>query len=122
MTKLREVPDFRELKRGTYLRLRDKPVFLDPQLLDFPVQRRAGNSQFRCRTFWARNSPLTLSARALFNHFSLLILESVWQDLPIPAGVGCTLVSQALSIQTELPPHQITDLSTMFCNSRIFPG
>jgi len=28
------------------LLLRDKPLFLDPQL-------RAGNSEFRCRTFWA---------------------------------------------------------------------
>jgi hypothetical protein len=33
------------------LLLRDKPVFLDPKLLDFRVQRRSGNSEFRCRTF-----------------------------------------------------------------------
>ena len=40
------------------LLLRDKPVFLDPQLLDFPVQRRAGNSDFRGRNFWPSNFPL----------------------------------------------------------------
>ena len=40
------------------LLLRPKPVFLDPQLLDFPVQRRAGNSEFRCRTFGASNFSL----------------------------------------------------------------
>jgi hypothetical protein len=80
MTKLREVPDFRELKRRTLLLLRDKPVFLDPQLLDFSVQRRAGNSEFRCRTFLARNFPFTFR-KGPFNNFSLLILESVWQFL-----------------------------------------
>jgi hypothetical protein len=37
--------------------LRDKPVFLDPQQLDFRVQRRAGNSEFRCCTFWACRHP-----------------------------------------------------------------
>jgi len=34
---------------------RDKHVFLDPQLLNFRVQRRSGNSEFRCRAFWAGN-------------------------------------------------------------------
>ena len=42
---------FSGIKKKDLLLLRDKPVFLDPQLLDFPVQRRAGNSEFRCRTF-----------------------------------------------------------------------
>jgi hypothetical protein len=39
---------FSGIKKRDLLLLRDKPVSLDPQLLDFRVQRRAGNSQFRC--------------------------------------------------------------------------
>src|SRR6202035_649630 len=58
--------------------LRDRPAFLDPQLLDFRVQRRAGNPEFRCRTFWACNFPFTFR-KSRFNNFSLLVLESVWQ-------------------------------------------
>jgi len=54
------------------LLLRDKPVFLDPQLLDFPVRRRAGNSE------WACDFPFAFR-KSRFNNFSLLILESVWQ-------------------------------------------
>src|SRR5258707_2647092 len=85
MTRLREVPNFRELKRRDLQLLRDKLVFLDPQLLDFRVQRRAGNSEFRCRTFRARNFPFTFR-KSRFNNFSLLILESVgqktWEFLP----------------------------------------
>jgi hypothetical protein len=42
---------FSGINQSDLLLLRDKPVFLDPQLLDFRVQRRAGNSEFRCRTF-----------------------------------------------------------------------
>src|ERR1700752_2437579 len=78
MTKLRQVPDFREPKKRDLLLLRDKPVFIDPQLLDFRVQRRAGNSEFRCRTFWAGDFPFTFR-KSRFDNFSLLILESVWQ-------------------------------------------
>src|SRR5712672_1450357 len=78
MTRLRELPNFRELKRRDLLLLRAKLVFLDPQLLDFRVQRRSGNSEFRCRTFWACNFPFTFR-KSYFNNFSLLILESVWQ-------------------------------------------
>ena len=71
---------FSGIKKKDLLLLRDKPVFLDPQLLDFPVQRPAGNSEFRCRTFWARNFPFTFR-KGPFNNLSLLILESVWQFL-----------------------------------------
>ena len=85
MTRLREVPNFRELKRRDLLLLRDKFVFLDLQLLDFRVQRRSGNSEFRCRTFWASDFPLAFS-QCDCNDFSLLILECVgqwtWQLLP----------------------------------------
>ena len=69
---------FSGIKKRDLLLLRDKPVFLDPQLLDFRVQRRAGNSEFRCRTFWACNFPFTFR-KSRFNNFFFLILESVWQ-------------------------------------------
>jgi hypothetical protein len=46
-------------KKESRLLLRDKLVLLDVQLLDFRVQRRAGNSEFRCRTFWAGNFAFT---------------------------------------------------------------
>jgi hypothetical protein len=78
MTEFRQVPDSREWKRGGSLLLRHVPVFLDPQLLNFRVQRRAGNSEFRCRAFWAGNFPFTFR-KSRFNNLSLLILESVWQ-------------------------------------------
>ena len=44
-------------KRRDLQLLRDKLVFLDLQLLDFRVQRRSGNSELRCRTFWAGDFP-----------------------------------------------------------------
>src|ERR1700730_12025394 len=53
-------------------------MFLDPQLLDFRVQGRSGNSEFRCRTSWASDFPLAFR-QCGFNNFFLLILESVWQ-------------------------------------------
>src|SRR6202047_2027975 len=43
---------FPGIERRDLLLCRDKPLFVDPQLLNFRVQRRAGNSEFRCRTFW----------------------------------------------------------------------
>jgi hypothetical protein len=58
ITEIREVPDFRETTESRLL-LREKLVLLDVELFDFRVQRRAGNSKFRCRTFWARNFPFT---------------------------------------------------------------
>jgi hypothetical protein len=51
--------EFPGVKKESRLLLRDKLALLNVQLLDFRVQRRAGNSEFRCRTFWARNSPFT---------------------------------------------------------------
>jgi hypothetical protein len=47
------------VKKERRLPLRDKLVLLDVQLLNFRVQRRSGNSEFCCRTFWARNLPFT---------------------------------------------------------------
>jgi len=61
MAEIRQVSDFRELKGGTYYSLEIKPVFLDPSCLIFVSQRRAGNSEFRCRTFWAGDFPFAFS-------------------------------------------------------------
>jgi hypothetical protein len=51
--------EFPGVKREGGLALRDKLVLVDVQLLNFRVQRRSGNSEFCCRTFWARNFPFT---------------------------------------------------------------
>jgi len=53
--------EFSGVKKEWRLPLRDKPVLLDVQLLNFRVQRRSGNPEFCCRTFWARNFPFTFS-------------------------------------------------------------
>ena len=50
---------FSGVKKESRLLLRDKLVLLDVQLLNLRVQRRAGNSEFRCRTFWAGDFPFT---------------------------------------------------------------
>jgi hypothetical protein len=52
---------FSGIKKRDLLLLRDKPVFLDAQLLNFRVQRRSGNSEFHCRTFWAGDFPFAFS-------------------------------------------------------------
>jgi hypothetical protein len=69
---------FPAIERRDRLLRRDKPVLLDPQLLNFRFQRRPGNSEFRRRTFWAGDFPITFR-KSRFNNSSLLILESVWQ-------------------------------------------
>jgi hypothetical protein len=51
--------EFKGVKKEWRLPLCDKLVLLDVQLLNFRVQRRSGNSEFCCRTFWARNFPFT---------------------------------------------------------------
>jgi hypothetical protein len=108
---------FSGIKKKDLLLLRDKPVFLDPQLLDFPVQRRAGNSEFRCRTFWARNFPFTFR-KDPFNDFSLLILESVWQIFAglAPGWPAKSFRSKRYRRWSRSPIFQI------ICSSRIFPG
>src|ERR1700727_993661 len=78
MTRFREVPNFRELEKKYLLLLGDKSVFPDVQLLNFRVQRRSGNSEFRRRTSWTSDFPLAFCQRG-FNHYFLLILESVRQ-------------------------------------------
>ena len=52
---------FSGVKKECQLLLRDKLVFFDLQLLDFRIQRRAGNPEFRCRTFWTSDFPVALS-------------------------------------------------------------
>ena len=52
---------FPGVKKESRLLLRDELVLLDVQLLDFRVQRRSGNSEFRCRTFWAGDFPFAFS-------------------------------------------------------------
>jgi len=69
---------FPAIERRDRLLRRDKPVLLDPQLLNFRFQRRPGNSELRCRTFWAGDFPFTFR-KSRFNNSSFLILESVWQ-------------------------------------------
>jgi hypothetical protein len=48
-------------ERRDLLLLGDKPMFLDPQVLNFRVQRRSGNSEFRRRTLWAGDFPFAFS-------------------------------------------------------------
>src|ERR1700733_15564752 len=91
MTRLREVPNCRELERRDLQLLGDKLVFLDLQLLDFRVQRRSGNSEFRCGTLWAGDFASTFRQGG-FNNLFFLILESIWQRTPwfLPAwGHAC---------------------------------
>ena len=49
--------EFSGAKKESRLLLRDKLMLLDVQLLDFRVQRRAGNSEFRCRTLRTGDFP-----------------------------------------------------------------
>jgi len=94
---------------------RDKLVLLEFScLISSPAS--SGEFEFRCRTFRASNSlyfPLRAASIILF-----LILERVCKGLLTPARVlhGAHQVS---SIQ-RYRHCTITDLSTMFCNSRIF--
>jgi hypothetical protein len=52
---------FPAIERRDLILLGDISVFLDPQLLNFRFQRRPGNSEFRCRTFWAGDFPFAFS-------------------------------------------------------------
>ena len=53
--------EFSGVKKEWRLSLRDKLVLLDVQLPNFRVQRRSGNSEFRCCTFWAGDFPFAFS-------------------------------------------------------------
>jgi len=52
---------FPGVERKDLLLLGDKPVFLDPQLLNFRVQSRSGNSELRRRTFRSGDFPFAFS-------------------------------------------------------------
>jgi len=52
---------FPAIERRDLILLGDISVFLDPQQLNFRFQRRPGNSEFRCRTFWAGDFPFAFS-------------------------------------------------------------
>src|ERR1700747_1810403 len=121
MTKIREMPDFRELKGGTYYYLEINLCFLIPSCLILVSSVDGGIPSFAAAPSGPETFPL-LSAKAV----SIIFLSWFWRVSGNgPANScrgGCAPVSQAFSIQKVSPPHKITDLSTMFCNSRIFPG
>src|SRR6266404_1418540 len=121
MTEIGQVSDFRELKAGTYYSLEIKLCFLIPSCLIFVSSVDRGIPSFAAAPSGPATFPL-LSARAV----SIISLSCFWRvSGKGPANscrVGCTLASQAFSIQKVSPLLRITDLSTMFCNSRIFPG
>src|SRR6266478_2347569 len=121
MTELRQVPDPRELKRGTYYCSETNSCFLIFSCLIFVSSVDRGIPSFAAAPSVPATFPL-LSARAV----SIIFLSCFWRVSgkgPANSGRGCcTLASQAFSIQKVSPLHKITDLSTMFCSSRIFPG
>ena len=45
-----------------------------------------------------------------------------FRKLAISALLGCSIESQASSIENVSLEHKIIDRSTIFCSSRIFPG
>src|SRR6266403_383028 len=120
MTKLRQVPDFRELKRGAYYYSEINLCFLILSCLIFESSVERGIPSIAAAPAGPATFPL-LSARAV----SIIFLSWFWRvSGKGPANScrgGCTLASQAFSIPKVSPLHKITDLSIMFCNSRIFP-
>src|SRR6202171_950014 len=114
MTKLREVPDFRELKRGTYYYSEVNVCLLIRRCLIFEPSVERGIPSFAAAPSGPATFPL-LSARAV----SIIFLSWFWRvSGKGPANScrgGCAPVSQAFSIQKVSPLHKITDLSTMFC-------
>src|ERR1700674_4391741 len=121
MTKLRQVPDFRELERGTYHYSEINLCFFILSCLIFESSVERGIPSFAAAPSGPATFPL-LSARAV----SIISFSRFWRvSGKGPANScrgGCTLASQAFSIQKVSPLLRITDLSTMFCSSRIFPG
>src|ERR1700730_2645744 len=121
MTKLRQVPYFRELKRGTYYYSVINLCFLILNCLIFESSVERGIPSFAAAPSGPATFPL-LSARAV----SIIFLSWFWRVSGKGPANSCRRgrapVSQAFSIQKVSPLHKITDLSTIFCNSRIFPG
>ena len=103
------MPDFRELKGGTYYCL-EINLFVDPQLPNFGVQRRSGNSELRCRAFWAGDFPLCFLLGPLQSFFSLDSGGCLAKDLLIRAGVAARLSARPFRSKKCRPLHKITDL------------
>src|SRR6266850_7548193 len=121
MTEIRQVSDSRELKGGAYYSLEIYLCFLIPSCLIFVSSVDRGIPSFAAAPSGPATLPL-LSARAV----SIIFLSWFWRvSGKGPANScrgGSALASQAFSTQKVSPLHKITDLSTMFCSSRIFPG
>ena len=120
MTRLREMPDFWKLKRGIYYS-EIKLCFLILSCLIFQSSVERGIPSFAAAPSGPATFPLH-SARAA----SIISLSCFWRVSDKGPATscrgGCAFASQAFSIQKVAPLHKITDLSTMFCSSRIFPG
>src|SRR6266403_2746668 len=121
MTEFRQVPDSRELKGGTYYYLEINLYFLIPSCLIFVSSVDRGIPSFAAAPSGPATFPL-LSAKAV----SIIFLSCFWRVSGKGPGNSCRaaswLASQAFSIQKVSPLLRITDLSTMFCSSRTFPG
>src|SRR3981081_392469 len=121
MTRLREVPNYRELKRRTYYCSEINLCFFIFRCLIFESSVDRGIPSLAA----APSGPATFPLHSA-NALSIISLSWFWRAfVKGPANScrgGCTLASQAFSIQKVSPLDRITDLSTMFCSSRIFPG
>src|ERR1700719_1143348 len=121
MTELRQVPDFRELKGWTYYYLAINVCFLIPSCLIFVSSVDRGIPSFAAAPFGPATFPL-LSARAISINFLSSFRRVSGKGPGNCWRAASWLASQPFSIQKVSPLLRITDLSTMFCSSRIFPG
>src|SRR6202011_3866317 len=112
---------FSGIKGGTYYYLEINLCFLILSCLIFVSNVDRGILSFAAAPTGPATFPLH-SAKAA----SIISLSWFWRVSdkgPANSGRGgCTLASQAFSIQKVSPLHKITERSTMFCSSRIFPG
>src|ERR1700733_7213787 len=121
MTRFRQVPNVRELKRRHYYQSDINLFFLIFSCLIFESRVDRGIPSFAAAPFGPATFPLH-SAKAV----SMISLSRFWRVSGKGFGNSCRagsgLASQAVSIQKVSSLLRITDLSTMFCSSRIFPG
>src|SRR3984893_11710488 len=121
MTIVRELPNFRESKTNGGYRSAINLCFLILSCLIFESSVDRGIPSFAAAPSEPATFPLQ-SAKAA----SIISLSWFWRVCakgPTDScRGGCTLASQAFSIQKVSPLLRITERSTMFCNSRIFPG
>src|SRR3981081_4041716 len=111
MTELRQVPDPRELKRGTYYCSEINLCFLILNCLIFVSSVHRGIPSFAAAPSGPATFPL-LSAKAV----SIIFLYFFWSVSGKGPANSCrgggALASQAFSIQKVSPLLRITDLST----------